>query len=209
MVVLPLIGEEREDSGSTNSKALRKIGKIPAVVYGFNENYKLSISYKDFLKEYLKGSILSKLVDIKLKKKTLKAIPREVQTDPVTDNPIHVDFQLIKDDIPVKVAVLAKVINQDSSPGIKRGGILNVVKKYINFNCIPRNIPASLQIDISGFEIGRSVHIHDIKLPNGVAPVSKDNFTVLTITGRVEDKEEEKTQEADVNESKEKKSESK
>ena len=113
MTDLMLIGEEKKGSGSGSARALRSEGKIPAVIYGFNENHMISLVYKDFLKEYQKGNLLSKLLDIKFGKKTLKVIPREVQTDPVTDNPIHVDFQLIKEDVPIKVAVRVKVTNQD------------------------------------------------------------------------------------------------
>lgn len=124
-------------------------------------------------------------------KEVLKVIPREVQTDPVTDNPIHVDFQLVNENIPIKVSVRVKVINQDKSPGIKKGGVLNIVKRNIALNCIPRNIPRYLEIDVSGFEIGQNIHINDIKLADGVSPVEHGNFTVLTITGRVEEEKEE------------------
>jgi len=206
---LILIGEEKKGSGTGSARALRREGKIPAVIYGFNENHLISLVYKDFLKEYQKGNLLSKLLDIKFGKKTLKVIPREVQTDPVTDNPIHVDFQLIKENIPIKVAVRVKVINKDKSPGIKRGGILNIVRKYISLNGIPKNIPEYLEIDIAGFEIGRNVHINDIVLSEDVVPVDKNNFTILTIAGRVEEKEEEQEVSEESAESKEKKEESK
>ena len=191
MAELVLVGEVKKESGTGSSRALRREGKLPAIIYGFNENHMISLVYKDFLKEYLKGNLLSKLMNIELGKKSLKVIPRDVQIDPLSDDPIHVDFQLIKDSIAIKVAVKVKVINKDKSPGIKRGGILNVVKKHINLNCIPKNIPEYLEIDVSGFEIGKNIHISDIKLPEGVVPVDKDNFTILTIAGRVEEQEEE------------------
>lgn len=211
MVELVLAGEEKKGSGTGNSRALRREGKLPAIIYGFDENHMISLIYKDFLKEYHKGNLLSKLVNIKIGKKSLKVIPRDVQIDPVSDAPIHVDFQLIKDSVPIKVDVRVKVINQDKSPGIKKGGILNVVKKYISLNCIPKNIPGYLEIDVSGFEIGKNIHINDIELPDGITPVDKSNFTVLTIAGRVEEKDEEQKEAADENsaEVKEKKEETK
>jgi large subunit ribosomal protein L25 len=209
MTELALIGEEKKGSGTGSARALRKEGKIPAIIYGFDENHMISLIYKDFLKEYQKGNLSSRLLEVKLGKKILKVISREVQTDPVTDNPIHIDFQLIKENIPVKVAVRVKVINKDKSPGIKIGGILNIVRKYISLNCIPQNIPEHLEIDISGFEIGRNVHISDLVLPEGVVPVDKDNFTILTIAGRVEEKEEEQRAGDEVTENKEQKAESK
>ncbi|WP_236870492.1 50S ribosomal protein L25/general stress protein Ctc [Candidatus Bandiella numerosa] len=209
MTELALIGEEKKGSGTGSARALRKEGKISAIIYGFDENHMISLIYKDFLKEYQKGNLSSRLLEVKLGKKILKVISREVQTDPVTDNPIHIDFQLIKENIPVKVAVRVKVINKDKSPGIKIGGILNIVRKYISLNCIPQNIPEYLEIDISGFEIGRNVHISDLVLPEGVVPVDKDNFTILTIAGRVEEKEEEQGAGDEVTENKEQKAESK
>jgi len=211
MVELVLAGEEKKGSGTGNSRALRRDGKLPAIIYGFGENHMINLVYKDFLKEYHKGNLLSKLVSIKLGKKSLKVITRDVQIDPVSDNPIHVDFQLVKDNVSIKVDVRVKVINQDKSPGIKKGGILNVVKKYISLNCIPKNIPGYLEIDIEGFEIGKNIHINDIELPNGVVPVDKSNFTILTIAGRVEEKDEEQEEISDDNsaEDKEKKDEAK
>jgi large subunit ribosomal protein L25 len=200
MTEFVLIGEEKKGSGTGSARALRKEGKIPAIIYGFDENHMISLIYKD---------LLSRLLEVKLGKKILKVISREVQTDPVTDNPIHIDFQLIKENIPIKVAVRVKVINKDKSPGIKIGGILNIVRKYISLNCIPQNIPEYLEIDISGFEIGRNVHISDLILPEGVVPVDKDNFTILTIAGRVEEKEEEKGVGDEATENKEQKAESK
>ena len=185
-----LVAEEKKLSGTGSSRALRRNGKIPAVIYGFNENRMMSLVYKDFLKEYQKGNLFSRLFDIQLGKKILKVIPKEVQIDPVSDNPIHIDFQLIKENMPIKVFVKIKVINQDKSPGLKKGGALNIVKRIVHLNCIPKSIPKYLEIDISGFEIGRNVHINDIELPAGVTPVEHGNFTILTIAGRVEEKEE-------------------
>ncbi len=195
MAELTLVGEERKSSGTGSSRVLRRDGRIPAVVCGFNENKMMSVVYKDFLKEYQRGNLFSKLFYVKLGERTLKVILREVQIDPVTDNPIHIDFQLIKEDVPVKVFVRVKVINKEKSPGLKRGGVLNIVKKIVHLNCIPKNIPKYLEIDVSGFEIGRNVHINDIGLPSDVTPVEYGNFTILTVVGRVEEKEEiEKTE---------------
>lgn len=204
MLRFEFLGEKKANSGTGVSRALRRENKIPAVIYGLGKNHSISLDFKTFLKEYQKGGISSKLINIKLGKETLKVIPREVQIDPITDNPIHIDFQLISDDFPIKVAVLVKVINGDKSPGIKKGGILNIVKKFINLKCIPKNIPAFLQIDISGFEIGTNVNIKDIELPNGVVTTDESNCTVLTIaSGKVEEKEEEdKTQDNVIDESK-------
>lgn len=203
MEELLILSQQRQKIGTGHSRLLRRKGEIPAVIYGFGQNYNILLQYKDFIKEYLKGNILSKLTTIQFGDQKLKTIPRAVQIDPVTDNPIHVDFQLIKDTVPIKVAVAVRIRNREKSPGLKRGGILNVVQKYIDLICIPKNIPTILQIDIAGFEIGRNVHISDIQLPEGVVPVTKDDLTVLTISGKVDEQEEEQVQETDNHEPKE------
>jgi large subunit ribosomal protein L25 len=183
---------EKKQSGTGVSRALKRDGRIPAVIYGFNENKMISIGKKEFVKEYEKGNLSSKLVDLKIEKKTLKVIPREIQIDPVSDNPIHVDFQLVKEDVPIKVCIRIRVLNHDKCPGIKRGGVLNIVKKTVLLICIPKNIPQFLEIDIADFEIGRNVHIKDMNLPEGVSVLEKGNFTILTIAGKVEEEAEEK-----------------
>ena len=204
MVNLTLLCEERKSLGTGQSRYLRKKGRIPAIIYGFDKNYKVSLLYTDFLKGKHHLNLLSRLVNIKLNDKILKVIPKDVQTDPVTDRPLHIDFQLTKDNVPIKVAVLIKLINRDKSPGIKKGGILNLVKKSIYMYCIPNKIPPFLQIDISGFEIGRNVHVHDIALPDGASLIRNDNSTVLTITGRSEEKDEEEKQNVGTSENDEK-----
>ena len=184
---LQLMCKERKGSGTGYARSLRKEGRIPAVIYGFDKNYSISLVYKDFFKEYKQGSLISTILHIKLNDQILRVIQREVQIDPVTDNPIHIDFQLIKEDVPIKVAVRVRVINKDCSPGIKKGGILNIIKKYIVLNGMPHTIPQYLEVDISGFEIGTNIHINDIALPKGIVSLDQDNFTVLTIAGRVEE----------------------
>jgi len=189
MSELILLGEEKRKQGTGNSRALRRNQRIPGVVYGFNENYTISLAYQDFIREYQKGNLLSKSISLQINSKLLRVITREIQIDPLSDNPIHVDFQLIKEGSLVRVPARVRIKNVDRSPGIKKGGVLNIVKKYIDFNCTSQNILHHLEIDISGFEIGRNICINDVHLPQGVSPVDKDNFTIVTISGRSEEKE--------------------
>ncbi len=190
-----LMVEERAEAGTGSARALRREGRLPAVVYGFGENKKVSFLYKDFYKEYEKGGILSKLMSIKLGKDTINVLPRDVQIHPVTDRPLHVDMQFVKSDVPVKISVKVVVKNKDKSPGVKKGGVLNIVKKFIHLSCLPKSIPQKIEIDVAGFEIGKSVHLTDIELPKGVESIEKDNFTILAITGRGKEEESEKAEE--------------
>lgn len=194
MKKLELVAEKRKLLGTRHSKNFRRKGKIPAIVYGFGENYMLNLSYKIFLQEFQRRTLLSNIISIKLEQKKLIAVLREVQTDPVKDVPIHIDFQLVKVNVPIKLTIFVKVVNIEQSPGIKAGGILNVVKKFIILKCMPEHIPVCLELDVSGFEIGKSVHINDVQLPYGAVYTSNDNCTLLTISGRIQEKEEEQSQ---------------
>ena len=150
----------------------------------------ISINAKEFLQEYSKGSIQSKLIELSLEDKKITAIPRSVQVHPVTDIPQHIDFQEIGKDTSVKVSVHLKILNEDKAPGIKKGGALNVVQRIIPCYCHPKNIPSHLEVDIGALEIGTSLHINDIKLPEGLMPVDKSNFAVLSLSGRIEESAE-------------------
>ena len=120
----------------------------------------------------------------------MQALPREVQFHPVTDVIEHVDFQQVSDSQPVRVAVPVKVMNQDRSIGVKRGGVVNVVRHEIELMCRPSAIPQRIEIDIVNLNIGGSIHIEDVQLPDGVTPTIRRNFTVITIAGRAKAEEE-------------------
>lgn len=192
-----IIGITRKKFGTGISRSIRRDGMLPAVVYGFSQHYSLSLVYKEVFKKYQEGGFLSKILNIRLGNKLLTVLPLDLQIDPVTDQITHIDFQLVKDNIPVKVNVLVKVVNKDKSPGLKKGGVLNLIKKYVRLISIPKCIPNCLEIDISGYEIGKTVSVNHIKLPNGVTFVRKEDYTILTIAGRVEEKDEEEKDQVD------------
>ena len=181
--------EYKDKKGKGAARELRIQHRIPAIVYGGKEEVMLSLLSKDFVKEYSKGNIQSRLVELELGGKKITVIPREVQTHPVTDAPVHIDFQEVTEGTVIKVAIHVKVLNEEKCPGIKKGGVLNVVQRFISFHCRPDSIPKHLSIDISGLEIGRSLHINDITLPSGIKPIDKSNFVILSISGRAEEKE--------------------
>jgi large subunit ribosomal protein L25 len=179
--------ENRSQTGTGSARAARKSEKIPAIIYGFGQEHKIEISSKEFMKEYLKGGISSKLATIDLDDKKMNVITRDVQVHPVTDNPIHVDFQQIDEAQPIKVSIRFKVTNEQKCFAIKRGGVLNIVLRQAKFYCLPRYIKSSIEIDITHLKMGQSIHINDITLPEGVTPVNKANFVIVSIAGRADD----------------------
>ncbi len=183
--MIALEAELRNNAGTSASRTLRGSGKIPAIIYGGGaKETKISLSSKEVTQEYLKSGFISKLVSIKIGNDTVLALPREIQRHPVTDKISHADFQRINKGEKVKVFVKVDFQNADKSPGLKRGGVLNMVRREIEFICLPEAIPDSVVVDLTGLAIGHSVHIKDIKLPEGVVPAISDrNFTVATIAG--------------------------
>ena len=181
----------RNESGTGQARAIRRSGMIPAIIYGLGQENMISISSKDFVKEYLKGGIMSKLATVDVDGEKIYVIIRDVQTHPVTDNPIHIDFQRIEALTHIKVSIRVKVLNEQKSASIKKGGMLNIVLRQIKFYCLPSQIRHIIEVDVADLRIGQSVHINDIKLPEGMLPVDKSNFVGLSIAGRTEESAEE------------------
>ncbi len=182
--------ENRISTGTGSARAVRRSEKIPAIIYGLGKDHKIEILSKEFLKEYLKGGISSKLATIDLDGKKINVITRDVQVHPVTDNPIHIDFQQIDEAKPIKVSIRLKVVNEQKCVSIKRGGVLNIVLRQAKFYCLPQHIKSFIEVDIANLKIGQSIHINDIKLPEGVIPVCKTNFVILSIAGRADESDE-------------------
>lgn len=185
-IILQLEAEKREGTGTGTARAVRRAGRIPAIVYGAKkEEINISLPVKEFMKEYSKGHLTAKLVDLKIGKDVLRVLPREVQLHPVTDKPLHVDFQRLEKGSKIHVKVQVKFLNADKSPGLKRGGVLNVVRHDVELVCDADFIPEKLEADLGECKIGDSIHISHIKLPEGIKPVITDrDFTIATIVGR-------------------------
>lgn len=188
----------RKDSGKGVARALRREGKIPGILYGKGQTpISISLSLKEVSMEFVRGRFRSRLIDIKLDDNTtVQALPKDLQFNPVTDVIEHVDFIKVEKGTMLRVMVPVKFSGQDKSIGIKRGGVLNIVRHEIEFMCAPDAIPTHFEINIQTLDIGSSVHIKDIALPTGVTPVIKRNFTIATIAGRRSDEEETKTADA-------------
>ncbi len=181
--VVDLPANARTDAGKGSARAVRRAGYVPAVIYGNKqEPVMVSVDPKTLLMELSKTGFFTKLVDIRVNGETHRVLPRDVQFHPVTDEPIHVDFLRVLAGTEITVAVPVVFINEEESPGIKRGGVLNVVRHEIELVCTAENIPQAITIDLTGLEIGDSLHIGEITLPDGVKPAVADrDFTVATV----------------------------
>ena len=183
---LTLNGSIRKDLGSSNTNRLRKEGYTPAVIYGTkgDDNLFISIAKKDFDKEYLKGNIETKPIELTVDGKKYQVLTYQIDIDPLTDLPRHVDFINIKDKKEVKVYVPVNFIGKEKAPGLKRGGFLNILKRKIQLYVDPMNIPASIDVYVDSMHSGSKIKINDVKLPDNVKVVDKTNFNVVTVTGR-------------------------
>ena len=172
----------RETAGKGTARAERRAERIPAVIYGDNkEPVMISIPQKELVMQIRAGGFLTKITDIKVGANTHHVLTRDVQFHPVTDRPLHVDFLRVSDKTKINVFVHTSFINEEAAPGIKRGGVLNVVRHEVELWCAANSIPEYLEIDLTGLEVGDSVHFHDIKLPAGVEFSSEENSTICTI----------------------------
>lgn len=181
----------RAKSGKGAARAARREGLVPGVIYGDKQEPEtINLNYNDLWKAYIKGHFTSTVFEIDVEGKNNRVIPRDLQVDPVKDLPIHVDFLRVGKDGRIRVAVPVKFINETASPGLKRGGVLNIVRHDIEVNCPYDHIPAFFEIDLTGLEIGRSVHVSSIKMPADAAPVIRNrDFTIATIAGAVKQEE--------------------
>lgn len=175
----------RAKVGKGAAKHVRKTGLIPGVVYGDKRPAEpINIAYPDVWKHYKGGRFLSTVIQLDIDGARQQVIPRDVQVDPVKDFVIHVDFQRIAKDATVRVGIPVLFRNHEKSPGLKRGGVLNIVRHEVELFCPADAIPDQLEVDLEGLEIGASVHISAVKLPANTRPTITDrDFTVATIAG--------------------------
>lgn len=180
---LTLPAEARDRAGKGASRALRRDGRVPAVVYGQNKDaFSIHVEEKLLTKMLHTGHFMNSVVMIDVGGKPTRTLPKAVDFHPVTSRPIHVDFLRISEHTKVNVAVPMRFDNEEASPGLKRGGVLNVVVHELEIVCDAASIPGEIHIALDGLEIGDSIHISDVKLPNGVQASNQDeDFTVATI----------------------------
>src|SRR5262245_34254968 len=185
----------RPRAGKGAARQARREGKVPAVIYGNGETPEaIALDYNDLWKQVLKGHFTSTVLDIDVEGKKNRVIPRDLQVDPVKDIPIHVDLLRIGKDGRIRVEVPVRFVNDQLSPGLKRGGVLNIVRHDVEVICPWDHIPPYFEIDLTGLEIGRSIHISAVTLPKDAELTIKGrDFTIATIAGAVKQEEEKPT----------------
>ena len=181
--MVELKAEERADTGSAAAKKLRKVNSIPGIIYGGSKKPQLiSLQRKDLWKQVEKGHFLSTVYTLDIGGKKERVIPREVQLDPVRDFLVHVDFMRVSKSSRIDVEVPVRFVDEAKSPGLKRGGTLNIVRHEIELTCPADSIPEEIQISLEGYDIGDSIHISVVNLPANVTPTIQDrDFTIVTI----------------------------
>ncbi len=178
-----LAAEAKERAGKGAARAARRAGRVPAVIYGAKKDpIMISLDPLDVRREISGGGFFATLFDIEVNGGKERVLPRDLQLHPVSDQPLHIDFLRVSARTTVTVEVPCVFLNEEESPGLKRGGVLNVVRYEIELSCRADSIPAQIEIDLAGLDIGDGVHISNISLPEGVTPTITDrDFTIATV----------------------------
>ncbi|GAA0007195.1 hypothetical protein BRDID11002_72010 [Bradyrhizobium diazoefficiens] len=168
----------RPKSGKGAARAERRAGRVPGVIYGNNQPpVTISIEDRELRQRILAGRFLTTLVDIDLEGKKHRVIPRDYHLDPVKDFPIHVDFMRLGEGATIRISVPLHVVKSEASPGVKRGGTVNIVAHAIELECGVESIPQYIEADVGSLEIGHSLHLSDVKLPAGVKALTREDAT--------------------------------
>ena len=185
MAITEIEATARPRAGKGAARAVRRAGKVPAVIYGDKkEPQTIALDFPALVKLLNKGGFMSHVFDIKVDGQSNRVLPRDIQFDPVKDLPIHVDFQRVSGDGSIRVSVPVHFLNEETCPGLKRGGVLNVVRHEVEVNCPADEIPEFFEIDLAKVDIGDSLHISAVTLPPGVTPTITDrDFTIATLAG--------------------------
>jgi large subunit ribosomal protein L25 len=180
---LTLSAEQREKAGKGASRALRREGRVPAVIYGNKEDpVTIHVEERELNKLLGSGIFMNSLIMVDIGGKAVRTLPKDVAFHPVTDRPLHVDFLRLSKNATVDVSVPVLFVNEEASPGLKRGGVLNVVRHELELVCDAARIPDEIEIDVTGLDVGDSIHISSAKLPEGCESAITDrDFTIATI----------------------------
>jgi len=181
---LTLPAEARERAGKGASRILRREGRVPAVIYGGKEEpTPIHVEAKELIRQLGTGHFMNSILMIEVGGgKAVRAIPKDVAFDPVTDRPIHADFLRLSKDAKIQVAVPVIFANEEASPGLKKGGVLNIVRHELELVCESDKIPDEIVIDVTGKDIGDSIHISEVTLPAGAESAITDrDFTIATL----------------------------
>ncbi|MEE3119663.1 MAG: 50S ribosomal protein L25/general stress protein Ctc [Pseudomonadota bacterium] len=181
--ILSIAAQKRDRAGKGNARSLRGEGRVPAVIYGEKKDPEsISVAINDITKLYNTGRILSTLLDVDIDGKKHRVIARDVQLHPVRDTILHADFLRLGKGAKIAVEVPVRFLNEETCPGLKSGGVLNVVRYTVELNCPADNIPEDIELDLIEASMGDSLHISEETLPDGCEPVISDrDFTIATI----------------------------
>lgn len=183
--------ELRQRAGTGGSRAVRRDGWVPAILYGGDqEPANIKLKYNEILKAYNTGKLISVLSKITVDGKEQAVIGRDIQVDPIKDLPMHVDLMRVDEKTRINVDVPIQFTNDEECPGLKAGGVLNIVRHTVELICPATAIPEYLEANLAELEVGDAVHISDIKLPDAITPTITDrDFTIATIAAPTVNKE--------------------
>ena len=181
--ILTITAEARTGAGKGAARSIRRAGRVPGVIYGNKQDpVMITLEPKELVRELQKPGFFTHLYDVKLDGSAHRVLPRDVQLDPVKDRPLHVDFLRVSPDSMIRVNVPVQFVNHGQSPGLRRGGVLNIVRHEVEMLCRADSIPDHLTVDLEGHDIGSSIHISMVRLPEGARPTIRDrDFTVATV----------------------------
>ena len=180
---LTLPAEARERAGKGASRALRREGRVPAVIYGGKEEpMTIHVEEKELVRQLMTGHFMNSIVKIEIGGETVRTLPKDVALHPVTDRPTHADFFRLARDAKVEVSIPVVFVNEDSSPGLTKGGVLNVVRHDLDLVCEADKIPGQIEVSVEGKDVGDSIHISEVTLPQGSESAITDrDYTIATL----------------------------
>jgi large subunit ribosomal protein L25 len=204
MAEIVLNVEVRKETGTGGARAVRRSGMVPGVLYGGKQDpVSIAVRANEFRKALYTGKLLGHLVTLKHGKETQSVIAKDVQLHPVTDEPWHFDLYRVDAHQLIKIAVPVHFRNHDDSPGLKRGGVLNVVRHEVELMAPADQIPEELLVDLTGLEIGDTIRISNIALPSGIEPAIDRDVVVATVAGSSAQESEDAAAEAEAGEASE------
>ena len=183
METIDIKAEARSQVGKGSARAARRAGLIPAVIYGNKETaVSVTLDANQWRQLMHKPGIFSQLININVNNETHFVLPRDIQQHPVSEEAMHVDFLRVTKNATVAVGIAVEFLNEDKCTGLKLGGVLNIVRSQVELNCPAISIPEKLTVDLEGLNVGHTIHISSIELPEGCTPTITDrDFTVATI----------------------------
>ena len=177
-----ITAEARDRVGKGVARAARREGKVPAIIYGDNQDpVTISLDGKELSKLLKRPGFFTQIFAVDVTGKKHEVLARDIQRHPVTDLPLHVDFLRFNQNTKIVIEIPVNFLNEEASPGLKQGGVLNIVRRELELRCSPSNIPQAIDIDLTGFEIGDSIHISALNLPDGAEPITDRDYTIATV----------------------------